>query len=185
MGSVTVELGGRTIASTNHAWRVLETRHPPTYYLLREAFAEGVLRQTAGSSWCEWKGQATYYDLLTDTRGASRSAWGYLNPSPGFEPIAGAVAVMAAFVDRCTVNGEEGVPQPGGICGGWITSWIVGPFKGTRGSMGWQKVDLSVLRGQPRPSHQLRIPPGNTAPLSADRRDHRPSRVKKVVTIRI
>jgi len=62
------------------------------------------------------------------------------------------------------VKGEEVVPQPGGFYGGWITSWIVGPFKGTRGSMSWQKVNLSVLRGQPRPSHQLRIPPGKTAP---------------------
>lgn len=136
-GSVTVELGGETIASTDHAWRVLETSHPPTYYLPREAFAEGVLRETSGSSWCEWKGQATYYDLLTDTRAAPRAAWSYLNPSPGFEPIAGAIAVMAALVDRCTVNGEEVVPQPGGFYGGWITSWIVGPFKGIRGSMNW------------------------------------------------
>jgi hypothetical protein len=105
--------------------------------LPRQAFAEGVLRQTSGSSWCERKGQATYYDLLTDTRGAPRAAWSYLNPSPGFEPIAGAVAVMATLVDRCTVKGEGIVPQPGGFYGGWITSWIVGPFKGTRGSMGW------------------------------------------------
>ncbi len=136
-GSVTVELGGTTIASANHAWRVLETSHPPTYYLPREAFTEGVLRETSGSSWCEWKGQATYYDLVTDTRAAPRAAWSYLNPSPGFEPIAGAIAVMAAHVDHCTVNGEEVVPQPGGFYGGWITSWIVGPFKGIRGSTNW------------------------------------------------
>lgn len=61
----------------------------------------------------------------------------YLSPSPGFEPIAGAVAVMTALVDRCTVNGEEVIPQPGGFYGGWITSWIVGPFKEIPGSMGW------------------------------------------------
>lgn len=136
-GSVTVELGGTTIASTNHTWRVLETSHPPSYYLPRDAFAAGVLRETAGSSWCEWKGQATYYDLVTETRTASRAAWSYLYPSPGFEPIAGAIAVMAALVDRCTVNGEQVVPQPGGFYGGWITSWIVGPFKGISGSMNW------------------------------------------------
>ena len=68
MGSITVELGGKTIVSTTRAWRVLETSHPPTYYLPREAVAEGVLRETSGSSWCKWKGQATYYDLVTDTR---------------------------------------------------------------------------------------------------------------------
>jgi uncharacterized protein (DUF427 family) len=92
-----VELGGKTIASTTRAWRVLKTSHPPTYYLPRDAFfAEGVLRGTSGSSWCEWKGQASYYDLVTEKRVAPKAAWSYLNPSPGFEPIAGAVAVMAA-----------------------------------------------------------------------------------------
>ena len=96
-----------------------------------------VLRETSGSSWCEWKGQATYYDLVTHhtSRGAGRVE---LPPPPlGFEPIADAVAVMAALVDRCTVNGEQVVPQPGGFYGGWITSWIVGPIKGVPGSMEW------------------------------------------------
>ena len=136
-GSITVELGGRIIASTTRAWRVLETSHPPTYYLPRDAFAEGVLRPTRGASWCEWKGQADYYDLVAAGRSASRAAWTYPRPSPGFAPIAGAVAVMAAAMDRCTVNGETVIPQPGGFYGGWINSWIVGPFKGIPGSTGW------------------------------------------------
>ena len=136
-GSITVELGGRVIASTNRGWRVLETSHPPTYYLPAEAFADGVLRAARGSSWCEWKGQARYFDLVTETRVAPKAAWTYPRPTRGFEPIAGAVAVMAGQVDRCTVNGETVVPQPGGFYGGWITSWVVGPFKGIPGSMGW------------------------------------------------
>ena len=104
VGSITVELGGKTIASTTRAWRVLETSHPPTYYLPRDAFfAEGVLRETSGSSWCEWEGpEVSYYDLVTETRVAPKAAWSYLNPSPGFKPIAGVVAVMPAQVDRCT-----------------------------------------------------------------------------------
>ena len=136
-GSITVELGGQTVASTERAWRVLETSHPPTYYLPHDAFSTGVLREVEGMSWCEWKGQASYYDLVTDTRIAPKAAWTYLNPTPGFEPIAGAIAVMPALVDRCTVNGEDVLPQPGGFYGGWITSWVVGPFKGVPGSMGW------------------------------------------------
>jgi uncharacterized protein (DUF427 family) len=136
-GSITVELGGREVASTTRAWRVLETSHPPTYYLPHTAFAEGALRPTGGASWCEWKGEATYYDLVTDTRAALHAAWTYLKPSPDFAPIAGAIAVMAAAVDRCTVNGEQVIPQPGGFYGGWVTSWIVGPFKGIPGSAGW------------------------------------------------
>ncbi len=136
-GSITIELGGETIASTTRAWRVLETSHPPTYYLPRDAFAEGVLQPTAGESWCEWKGRASYYDLATGTRRAPRAAWAYQRPTSGFSSIAGAIAVMPAGVDSCSVNGEQVIPQPGGFYGGWVTSWIVGPFKGIPGSMGW------------------------------------------------
>ena len=136
-GSITVELGGQTIASTTQAWRVLETSHPPTYYLPRTCFGDGVLRPAFGSSWCEWKGQASYFDLVTVSKVAERAAWTYLSPTPGFTAIAGAVAVMAALVDRCSVNGEDVVPQPGGFYGGWVTSWVVGPFKGIPGSIGW------------------------------------------------
>jgi uncharacterized protein (DUF427 family) len=136
-GTITVELVGHTIASTNRGWRVLETSHPPTDYLPRECFSDGVLRRASGSSWCEWKGQASYFDLLADESVAPAAAWTYPNPTAAFEPIAGAIAVMAAAVDRCTVNGETVQPQPGGFYGGWVTSWVTGPFKGIPGSMGW------------------------------------------------
>jgi uncharacterized protein (DUF427 family) len=136
-GAITIELGGHTIASTRRGWRVLETSHPPTYYLPRESFPDGVLRSASGSSWCEWKGQASYFDLRTDATVAPAAAWTYVHPTRGFEPIAGAIAVMAAAVDRCTVNGEIVQPQPGGFYGGWVTSWVTGPFKGIPGSTGW------------------------------------------------
>lgn len=136
-GSITVDLGGVTIASTTSAWRVLETSHPPTYYLPADSFIDGCLRQAAGSSWCEWKGEASYFDLVSPRWVAPRAAWTYVTPNPRFAAIASAVAVMPALVDRCTVNGEEVVPQPGGFYGGWITSWVAGPFKGIPGSMGW------------------------------------------------
>ena len=136
-GSITVELGGVVIASTTTAWRVLETSHPPTYYLPASSFIDGSLRPAAGSSWCEWKGQASYFDLVSPRRVASRAAWTYVSPTRRYDAIAGALAVMPALVDRCTVNGEEVLPQPGGFYGGWITSWVAGPFKGVPGSMGW------------------------------------------------
>jgi uncharacterized protein (DUF427 family) len=135
--SITVELGGEVIAETGHGWRVLETSHPPTYYLPRVAFRAGVLRSAPGASWCEWKGQARYFDLVAGAEVATKAAWNYPQPTAGFEPIADAIAVMAGQVDRCTVNGETVLPQPGGFYGGWITSWVVGPFKGGPGSMGW------------------------------------------------
>ena len=136
-GRIEIELGGEVIAGTRRAWRVLETSHPPTYYLPREAFREGVLRDAPGSSWCEWKGRARYFDLVTKDEVAVKAAWSYPAPTAGFAPIAGAIAVMAGQVDRCTVDGETVVPQPGGFYGGWITSRVAGPFKGGPGSTGW------------------------------------------------
>ena len=134
---VEVELGGRVVATSRTSWRVLETSHPPTYYLPRDCFAAGVLRPTAGHTWCEWKGQASYFDLVTGDRVALRAAWTYSRPTAGFEVIAGAVAVMPGLVDRCTVDGEVVEPQPGGFYGGWITSRVRGPFKGGPGTAGW------------------------------------------------
>ncbi len=135
--TITIELGGRVVAATDRSWRVLETSHPPTYYLPREAFGDGVLRDAPGATWCEWKGRARYFDIVTATKVAPRAGWSYPDPAPGFEPIRDAVAVMAGEVDRCTVDGETVVPQPGGFYGGWITSRVVGPFKGGPGSAGW------------------------------------------------
>lgn len=135
--SIVVELGGQVIARTTRSWRVLETSHPPTYYVPEDAFVEGSLRPAAGSSWCEWKGQATYFDLVGGGVVSPRAAWTYRDPTHGFEDIEDAIAVMPAMVDRCLVNDEVVQPQPGQFYGGWITSRVVGPFKGEPGTMGW------------------------------------------------
>lgn len=142
---VEVVLGGVVVARTDRSWRVLETSHPPTYYLPPSAFLDGVLRPAVGGhTWCEWKGRASYLDLVAPPDPehpgsvvAERAAWTYERPSAGFEPIAGAVAVMPGAVDRCTVDGEVVVPQPGSFYGGWITSRVTGPFKGAPGTLGW------------------------------------------------
>ncbi|MCC6496382.1 MAG: DUF427 domain-containing protein [Propionibacteriaceae bacterium] len=130
-------LGGEVICGTAESWQVLETSHPPTYYLPRSAFREGVLVPGAGSSVCEWKGAARYVDLVAGGRRAQRAGWYYPNPSPGFEAIAGHLAVYAGLMDACYVAGELVTPQPGGFYGGWITSAVAGPFKGVPGSAGW------------------------------------------------
>lgn len=132
-----VELGGREIARTTESWRVLETSHPPTYYLPRHAFDRGALHVSDGESWCEWKGKATWFDVHGGKRIARRAAWTYLKPTAGFRPITGFVAVMPGAVGRCLVGDEEVQPQPGEFYGGWITSRVVGPFKGEPGTMHW------------------------------------------------
>ena len=135
--AVEVWLGGVRVAASTRTLRVLETSHPPTYYLPREDFAPGVLRPAAGSSWCEFKGEAAYLDVVGGDAVAPRAAWTYPRPSSGFEALVGHLAVMPGAVDRCTVDGELVTPQAGGFYGGWITARVVGPFKGTPGTRGW------------------------------------------------
>lgn len=134
-------LGGVRVADTEAtgapAFRVLETSHPPTYYLPKEAFLPGSLKRAPGGSVCEWKGEATYWTLTGGDRVAEGAGWSYERPTPAFAPLAGYVAVYAGRVDECRVGGERVTPQPGGFYGGWITSGVAGPFKGEPGSMGW------------------------------------------------
>jgi uncharacterized protein (DUF427 family) len=132
-----VVLGGEVVADTAAGFRVLETSHPPTYYLPPDAFRPGSLRPVDGTTWCEWKGRAVYFDLEGGGRLAHRAAWSYPAPTAGFRAIAGFLAVMPALVDACLVGGERAEPQPGGFYGGWVTSRVVGPFKGGPDTHGW------------------------------------------------
>ncbi len=134
---ISVVHNGKTLVSTNDAVRVLETSHPPTYYLPIADFAEGVLVPAIGSSYCEFKGMASYFDLVAPGDVISRGAWTYENPSTGFETLAGKVALYASNVDHCQVGEEVVIPQDGDFYGGWITSNLEGPFKGAPGTLGW------------------------------------------------
>jgi len=136
---IEVTLGGVVIASTSRAHRVLETSHPPVYYIPREDILGGVLELVrGGGSLCEWKGTASYLDVIApDGTRVPRGAWTYEHPSVAFEAIADAVAFYPALMDRCTVDGELVQPQPGGFYGGWVTDDLVGPFKGAPGTLGW------------------------------------------------
>lgn len=134
---VVVTHRGVVVADTTSSLRVLETSHPPTYYLPRDAFADGVLRPAGGASWCEWKGRAAYLDLVVDGEVLPAVAWTYPTPSKGFEALSDHVALYPGRVERCTVDGEVVEPQPGSFYGGWITSRVSGPFKGSPGTSGW------------------------------------------------
>ena len=134
---VEVVLGGQVVARTRASYRVLETSHPPTYYLPRDAFAEGALKPVPGSTFCEWKGRASYFDLAVAGRTAARAAWTYADPTDGFLALLDHVAVMPGLVDECRVEGERVRAQAGGFYGGWVTDRVVGPFKGGPGTTGW------------------------------------------------
>ncbi|GAA1929607.1 DUF427 domain-containing protein [Nocardioides hwasunensis] len=134
---VVVTHAGVVVADTTASLRVLETSHPPTYYLPLHAFAPGVLRPAEGGSWCEWKGPATYFDLVVGDQVVPAVAWTYPTPTKGFEALLDHVALYPGRVDRCTVDDEVVQPQPGNFYGGWITSRVTGPFKGAPGTSGW------------------------------------------------
>ena len=134
---IRVVFNGVTIAETHRAKRVLETSHPPVYYVPPEDVRMAHLLDASGSSWCEWKGRARYYDVVVDGKKAERVAWAYPEPQTGFESIKDHVAFYAGPMDGCYVDGERVRPQPGGFYGGWITSDVVGPFKGDPGTRGW------------------------------------------------
>jgi uncharacterized protein (DUF427 family) len=134
---VVVEFGKVVVCDTRRALRLLETSHPPTWYLPRTDFLSGCLRPSAGRSFCEWKGQASYLDIVVGEYVAKAKAWTYPSPERGFAVLADHIAVYAAAMDGCFVDGERVEPQPGGFYGGWITSDVVGPFKGGPGSAGW------------------------------------------------
>ena len=132
-----VVFAGRTIADTTDAWRVLETSHPPVYYLPRWSIDGSALVPAAGSSFCEFKGRAAYLDVVGGGHRAERAAWTYPAPSPAFAAIADHVAFYASRVDACYVGDERVDPQAGDFYGGWVTRDVVGPFKGAPGTAGW------------------------------------------------
>jgi uncharacterized protein (DUF427 family) len=134
---IQIIFNGELIADSHRAWRVLETTHPPVYYVPPEDILEGVLQPGEGRSLCEWKGQARYFTVQVGGRQAVNAAWSYPSPTPGFTAIQDYVAFYAGPMDRCLVDGEEVRPQPGSFYGGWITNDIVGPYKGEPGTHGW------------------------------------------------
>lgn len=134
---VLVELGGTVVVDTRRVLRVLETSHPPGYYLPREDFSDGVLEPAPGSSFCEFKGTAAYLDVMVGGRRAERAGWYYPDPTSAYAALLDHVALYPGPFDRVRIDGELVLPQEGGFYGGWITSRVVGPFKGGPGSWGW------------------------------------------------
>lgn len=134
---ILIEHRGIVVADTVDAVTTLETSHPPSYYVPMADIADGALRRAPGTSFCEWKGVAVYWDVVVGGDTLPRVAWSYPDPTAPFASLRGRVAFYAAPFDRCSVDGETVVPQPGGFYGGWITPDLDGPFKGVPGSMGW------------------------------------------------
>ena len=133
-----VIVAGTTVAETIRGFRVLETSHPPVFYFPPQDVREAHVRRSVGkTSFCEWKGQAVYHDLVVGGRVIPSAAWSYPDPVQRYAVLRDHLAFYAEPVDACLVDGEQVQPQPGNFYGGWITSDVTGPFKGVAGSHGW------------------------------------------------
>ncbi len=135
---VQVVFGGKIIADTTRARRVLETSHPPVYYIPPEDIRKGFLRpESSGTTHCEFKGEAAYYAVVVGEMAAPNAAWTYPSPTPGYESLKDYIAFYPSAMDACYLDGERVRAQEGDFYGGWITRDIVGPFKGAPGTWGW------------------------------------------------
>lgn len=150
---IRIVFNGETIVDTTAAKRVLETSHPPSYYIPPADIRMEFFKLTARSTFCEWKGQAAYYTITVgdpvrissadreafpeQCRSAENAAWFYPNPTAAFADLKDYVAFYPSRMDACYVDDELVQAQPGDFYGGWITRDIVGPFKGSMGTWGW------------------------------------------------
>jgi uncharacterized protein (DUF427 family) len=134
---IRVVFNGQTIADSQRALRILETSHPPVYYIPLDDVRGEYLLRTPRLSFCEFKGGASYWTLRVGERVSENAGWSYADPMPGYEALKDHIAFYASRVDACYVDDEQAVPQEGDFYGGWITSEIVGPFKGGPGTWGW------------------------------------------------
>ncbi|HEX4016050.1 MAG TPA: DUF427 domain-containing protein [Frankiaceae bacterium] len=135
--SIVIEFGGQILVRTERSYRVLETSHPPVHYIAISDVTGGALRPADRRSWCEWKGEAAYYDVVLGNRSEAAAAWWYPQPTRPFAELADHVAFYPGRMDSCSLDGERVEAQSGDFYGGWRTSRVVGPFKGGPGTWGW------------------------------------------------
>ena len=131
---VCVTYDDAVIADSTNALRILETSQPPAFYIPRADVNMALLTPSIDQNFCEWKGQASYFDLADSS--LQQVAWTYDKPDERFAEIAGHLAFYAQKL-QCSVDGEAVDPNSGSFYGGWITSNVVGPFKGSPGSAWW------------------------------------------------
>lgn len=134
---IRVVVDGVTIADSVRAIRILETSHPPGWYVPHQDVRMDLLRASDTRTACEFKGQAVYFSIEAGPRPRTEAAWTYPEPLPGYEAISGYIAFYPGRVDEAWVDGERVMPQAGDFYGGWITSKVRGPFKGGPGTRGW------------------------------------------------
>lgn len=134
---LSVQASGRLIAETMSGYRVLETSAPPTYYFPPDDVDLGVLAKNPAQSFCEFKGDASYWDITVADETRQAAAWSYAVPNPDYAALRDYLAFYPGRLDACTVGQYTVRAQPGDFYGGWITPDLAGPFKGAVGTVNW------------------------------------------------
>jgi uncharacterized protein (DUF427 family) len=134
---IQVIFNGVVIAETRQAKRVLETSHPPVYYIPPQDVKLEYFTPTSRTTFCEFKGAASYYSIRVGDKTALNAAWYYPHPTASYTELANYIAIYPGKMDACFVDGERVQAQEGDFYGGWVTSDVVGPFKGGAGTLGW------------------------------------------------
>lgn len=137
IGSCKIIIDDKILAQSQHAYRILETSHPPTYYLPPDDINMTLLQRNQHQSLCEWKGKAIYLDYRDGDTYISNIGWFYEQPTQHFYMIQNYISFYASKLQSCFVNDEQVIAQEGDFYGGWITSNLKGPFKGGKGTFGW------------------------------------------------
>lgn len=134
---VRVVIGGLVVAESDRPFKVMETSHPPVYYIPIDDVRLDLLERSGHHTICEFKGQASYYSFTGGGEVIHNVGWFYVSPLPGFEALRDAVAFYPQLADEITLDGQIVTAQPGRFYGGWVTDEVVGPFKGAPETMGW------------------------------------------------
>jgi len=96
-GRVVVTFAGQVVADTTHAYTLQESTYPAVRYIPRGDVAEGVLERTEQTSYCPYKGDASYYSVKVGDQVAENAIWTYEDP---YEPVADIKDYVAFYPDR-------------------------------------------------------------------------------------
>jgi uncharacterized protein (DUF427 family) len=99
--NVVVRSGPVVIAETNRALEMREASYPPVLYIPLDDVDQRHLRHSGHHTWCPYKGEASYFDVVDgEATDLDAAVWYYDEPFPAVAEIQGHVAF---YTDRVTV----------------------------------------------------------------------------------
>ena len=104
---VRVEFAGETIADSTRSLRVLESRHDPVVYVPREDLKQDRLEKTEHTTFCPFKGHASYYTIRVGDRVAENAIWSYEDPYDEVAELKDCAAFYVDRIDRLIEDGGE------------------------------------------------------------------------------